>query len=137
MTTQLEPNDPRHGTIHAYKNLECRCDLCQESNRVHARRLKGLPPTEPGQDRTIWREPEACPGCRLPPKFVTRQRGFADGYEGARPTETSPDYTLGFREGQSSRALLLEVQASKRRPSDTSFVRANRRRSLEAVRVLA
>ena len=38
---QADPNDPRHGTLNGYRNLWCRCGLCQharaEERRVHKR----------------------------------------------------------------------------------------------------
>lgn len=35
----LPPGDPRHGTLNAYGNLGCRCDLCREANTLHFRRV--------------------------------------------------------------------------------------------------
>lgn len=32
--TPLAPDDPRHGTYNAYRNLVCRCDACREANRA-------------------------------------------------------------------------------------------------------
>lgn len=33
----LQSEDPRHGTVYAYKNLKCRCDRCRQANSEQCR----------------------------------------------------------------------------------------------------
>jgi hypothetical protein len=33
------PDDPRHGTLNGYINLECRCTACRAANAAYQRRL--------------------------------------------------------------------------------------------------
>lgn len=33
----IERDDPRHGTVNAYKNLDCRCQPCRSAWRVYNR----------------------------------------------------------------------------------------------------
>jgi hypothetical protein len=41
--SELEPDDPRHGTANGYTNLYCRCDRCKEANRIsHAEYIKRI-----------------------------------------------------------------------------------------------
>jgi hypothetical protein len=59
----LPAGDPRHGTLHAYNNLDCRCLACTvESQRY---RLRGIP-----EDSSLHGEPRGynrgcrCDSCR-------------------------------------------------------------------------
>lgn len=36
----LNPNDPRHGTIHGYTNLGCSCDRCRAANTAEQQRQR-------------------------------------------------------------------------------------------------
>jgi hypothetical protein len=33
---ELQPDDPRHGTVNGYGNLGCRCDACRTAHREHS-----------------------------------------------------------------------------------------------------
>ena len=35
------PDDPRHGTIHAYNNLACRCPQCKQAARDYRSKRAG------------------------------------------------------------------------------------------------
>lgn len=47
--SKLLEGDPRHGTLNAYSNLGCRCDLCRDNHSAYMvplqreRRAGGLP----------------------------------------------------------------------------------------------
>ena len=48
----LAPDDHRHGTVHAYLNLNCRCDACKAAWAKRAReRLARMVPPPPDDPR--------------------------------------------------------------------------------------
>jgi hypothetical protein len=53
----ISADDPRHGTVNGYSNLECRCDRCREAHRVdHAEYMERHPEQrEKHRQRRRWR----------------------------------------------------------------------------------
>ena len=45
----LDPDDPRHGTINGYNTLRCRCERCKKASSDYSkmRKARGLPPGDP------------------------------------------------------------------------------------------
>ena len=75
-----DPDDPRHGTLSAYLNHDCRCDPCKAANAANQRRYRAekkkqeVPPEVHGTDNgyTNYGCREAC--CRAA-HAAARRRG--------------------------------------------------------------
>lgn len=62
-----DQNDPRHGTPHAYCNLDCRCDRCRAAWREYSREVKERrPPLSPEDPRHGTNNGYVNHNCRCP-----------------------------------------------------------------------
>lgn len=95
---ELEPDDPRHGTLNGYNNLECRCRACCSANtQYHAAYLRrvrntGLLTSESVVHGTAYRYDVGCrcDECRAAHNKKSRDNKARRRRESAAAQQSAP-----------------------------------------------